>query len=129
MAETFDLNFLAPELGGRADPESEGLGVVFRELKFDREMRQLAWQLWQDYQRSVKVRPKSLADSGLTPADLLQPGVTETLETCSTEEELRRYRLKLTLRADILEALLEETLSELDRANRATPVNRPTEPD
>lgn len=129
MSDTFDLNFLALEFGGRVSPDGEPLGMDFRELRFDQEIRQIAWRAWQDYQRSVKNKPQALAEAGLTPVDLWKPGISETLETCSSEEELRRYRMKLTLRADFLEALLEETLSELDKANRAKPTEKKPESD
>lgn len=111
-------DFLGPELGGAFDAHGEPVSLNARDLVVDRELRQLAWRLWQEQQRRHGKAPRRrLADADLEPSDLWQPGVTETLQTCSTEDELKRYRLKLRFRADLLEALLEETLADLERAN------------
>lgn len=126
MSDAQRHGFLAPELGARADPDGEPLGVDLRDLRFDREVRQLAWRLWRDYQKSVRVQPQALVDAGLSPVELWQPGITESLETCSTEDELRRYRQKLRFRADFLEIMLEETLTEMEKADRARPTGNAT---
>jgi hypothetical protein len=77
-------------------------------------LKQLALKLWRDFQTGRVSVEKSLQGAGLEKEDLWKPGISETLTTSSTNDEISRYRQKLQYRADFLEAALEETLLQLE---------------
>lgn len=95
-------------------------GLNFAELAQDTQLQRLAVQLWKEVQmRSAVSKQKfeeALRREDLTPADLWAPGMTEKLTVSSTGAEIERYKTKLKFRADVLTALLEETMADLTKA-------------
>ncbi len=114
LVDPGDGTFLAPEFGAKLDESGEPLPVKINELAFDPGLKQLALKLWRDFQTGRVSVEKSLQGAGLDKEDLWKPGITETLTTSSTTDEIARYRQKLQFRADFLESALEETLLQLE---------------
>lgn len=113
--------FLGPEFGLDFDDDGEPVGLTLRQLFRDPELRQMGLRLWRQFQDYGVTDEKSLERAGMTLDELIKPGVSETLSTSSTPEEIRRYRMKLEYRADLLEALLDETLAELEGLAKMRP--------
>jgi hypothetical protein len=109
-----ERTFLAPEFGAKLDESGEPLPVKISELALEPGLKQLALKLWRDFQTGRVSVEKSLQGAGLEKEDLWKPGISETLTTSSTNDEISRYRQKLQYRADFLEAALEETLLQLE---------------
>ncbi|MGF1641568.1 MAG: hypothetical protein ACFCUO_11525 [Rhodospirillales bacterium] len=107
-------SFLAPEFGAKLDESGEPLPVRFSELSFDPGLKQLAAKLWRDFQGGRASVEKAIEGAGLGKEDLWKPGISETLTTSSSPDEIARYRQKLQFRADFLEAALEETLVQIE---------------
>ena len=115
--------YLAAELGHTVDHWGEPSGLERAMAGDDPEFRDLAVSLWRQAQmgRSLNAQLKEMEREGLTAADLWAPGVTETMPTASNTDEVRRYKKKLLFRANLLEALLMETVSELKRMDWIRP--------
>lgn len=111
------LPYLAAELGQPVDHNGEPIGAGSARLRSDRELQDYALQLWRQMQRGGGLRPqmKSIERAGLTIDDLWAAGVTEMQPTSSTSDEMKRYKQKLLFRANLLEAILSETVAELGR--------------
>lgn len=101
-------------------------GLEFRRLRDDAELQRLLVQLCREYlERSSVSREKleqTLEREDLKPADLWAPGLSETMTVGSTEEELTGYRKKLEFRVQLLLAILEASLDELERSAKWRPV-------
>lgn len=119
--------FLAPEFGISLDDEGEPVSLTFRQFFRDPQLRQMGLRLWRQFQDYGVIDEKSLEKAGMTLDELAKPGMSEFITTSSTEEEVRRYRLKLEYRADLLEAVLQETLAELETLSRVRPADTPQE--
>ena len=71
--------------------------------------------------RGVNQHVQAMERAGLTIDDLWTTGVTDRLSTSSTPDEVRRYRQNLLFRANLLEAILSETVAELRRLETVEP--------
>ena len=114
-------SFLAQELGGAVGEDGEILGVSLKDLFLDPHLKAMALRYWQQMQGKKALDEKTLEQAGLTVSDLFAPGLTESVSSSSSPQELERYRTKLEFRADLLEALLEETIAELEGLERLQP--------
>lgn len=114
---------LAAEMGASLDVDSCALPVTLKDLSLQPALRQLALRLLRDFGNKRAAISEALRREDLTEEDLWKPGVSEALTSSSTEDEIRRYRLKLQFRADFLEAALEETLLELEGLSEARPLH------
>ncbi|MEO1043711.1 MAG: hypothetical protein AAFX52_15630 [Pseudomonadota bacterium] len=110
------------------DLDASGLtisrGLDFKRLVHDQKLRDLGVTLWREYQARVSISRERfeavLEKEDVTFADLWAPGVTESVETGSSEAELSSYRRKLELRIELLELLLRESRDDLSRSLRWT---------
>lgn len=118
--EKAELLELLADLESTAGEEAGALS--FPAVAQDRQLQNLAIQLWKDVQtRNSVSRQKfeeALLREDLTLADLWAPGITEGLTVASTIAEIERYKSKLRFRADVLKVLLEESLGDLAKAER-----------
>ena len=114
-------SFLAGELGGEIDEDGEIVGAKMREFLLDPDLRALGMRCWQQMKGRAPADAKNPGEAGPDIGDLFAPGMTEFVTSSSTAEELERYRTKLAFRADLLEALLKETLSELEALAKTRP--------
>ena len=115
--------YLAEELGQPVDHEGEPIGAGSAMARSDTELQAYTLRLWRQMQsgRSVDEHLQAVERAGLNIDDIWMVGITETLSTSSTPDEARRYRQKLLFRANLLEAILSETVAKLIRldSNRA----------
>ena len=114
-------SFLGPELAAGVLDNEEAPEFSLKVLLKDPKIRDLGLRLWRQFSGAGATNERAMNESGLTFADLWKPGVTESVTTSSTAEELSRYRQTLEYRAKFLEALLEETLADLERAVQMKP--------
>jgi hypothetical protein len=114
--------YLATELGHEVDHEGEPSGLEVPSGG-DANFREFTIGLWRQVQasRSVQGQLREMEQEGLAAADIWAPGITETLPTSSSAEDIRRYKQKLLFRANVLEAALTETISELKGLERIRP--------
>ncbi|MEM6914428.1 MAG: hypothetical protein AAF511_10680 [Pseudomonadota bacterium] len=123
------------------DLDASGLtisrGLDFKRLVHDQQLRNLGVTLWREYQARISVSRERfeavLEKEDVTFADLWAPGVTEQVDTGSSEDELSAYRRKLELRIELLELLLRESRDDLARSMRwaakdAAPAGNEREP-
>ena len=117
------LPFLAAELGQPVDHEGEPIGAGSRAAMSDTELQRYTLRLWQQMQsrRGVNTHGPAMERAGVTIDQIWTAGVTETLTTSSSPDDVRRYKQKLLFRANLLEAILTETVSELHRLNSVEP--------
>jgi hypothetical protein len=117
--------YLAAELGHTIDNEGEPIGLGNPLARNDAELQEFTHQLWRQAQsgRQLRGQFKEMEREGITPDDFWAAGITETLPTTSTTEEVRRYKQKLLFRANVLEAILTETVAELKRIERVKPTD------
>jgi len=89
----------------------------------DPDFREFMIALWRQVQqgRAMQAQLREMEREGLSPADLWAPGMTEFIPTSTSSDDFRRYQKKLLFRANILEALLTETVAELKRMERVRP--------
>lgn len=114
-----DRPYLGQEMGVSLDDDGSPLPVTLKELYLQPALMQLTLRLLEDFGAKRAEVGENLHKAGLTEADLWKPGISETLSTSSTPDEIARYRLKLRFRADFLEAALEETILELEELDQA----------
>jgi hypothetical protein len=107
--------YLATELGQPADHEGEVVGAGAPLARSGADLQAYVLQLWRQTQtgRVVPGHLREMESAGFTIDDIWAAGVTEILSTSSTPDEIRRYRQKVLFRANLLEALLWETIAEL----------------
>ncbi len=100
-------------------------GLDYKRLAQEEKLKDLAGSLWREYQRRISISKEAfeaaLARDDLTLGDLFAPGVTEFVETSSSQEELDQYKKKLQFRIELLELFLTETMEELSKAERWVP--------
>ena len=115
-----DVPYLAEDLGHALDVDGEPAAVDFRALRTDPEIRQLAISVWSQFQagKSMERHAQQMDAEGVAFGDLWAPGITTSLTTSSTLEEINTYRKQLLFRATFLEAILTQTLSELEAIER-----------
>lgn len=114
------LPYLAAELGQPVDHEGEPIGAGSRMVRSDTALQEYTLQLWRQMQsgRGINKHLRAVERAGLNIDDVWMAGITETLSTSSTPDEARRYRQKLLFRANLLEAILSETVAKLLRLDR-----------
>ena len=85
-------------------------------------------QLWRRSQRGGETRAhlQQIERAGLTTDEVWMAGITEMQPTSSTPDEMRRYRQKLLFRANLLEAILLETVADLHRLEGLEPSSAQT---
>ena len=115
--------YLAAELGQPVDRDGEPIGAGSPMARTDSELQEYTLHLWRQTQtgRGVPGRVREMEREGFTIDDIWAAGVTETLSTSSTADEVRRYKQKLLFRANLLEAILSETVAELRRLDQIEP--------
>ena len=115
--------YLAAELGQPVDETGEPIGAGSARLRSDRDLQAYALQLWRQSQRGGESRShlRQIERAGLTADEVWMAGITEMQPTASTPDELRRYRQKLLFRANLLEAILTETVADLHRLEGLEP--------
>ncbi|MBF0334644.1 MAG: hypothetical protein HQL40_13525 [Alphaproteobacteria bacterium] len=109
---------LAPEL----NPARAAEGVARMSLKdvvADPALRKMGVELWRQMRGTPEAPPPTSVE------DLWKQLPSARLNSSSTADEIDRYRERLSFRATMLEALLEETLHELDLLARAVPADEP----
>jgi hypothetical protein len=118
-------DYLAAELGHSIDYWGEPSGLEGTLTGMDTDFRDFTVALWKQIQstRSIGTQLREMEREGLTPTDLWAPGTTELMPTASTSDDMRRYKQKLLFRANILEAMLMETVQELKRLDRMQPID------
>lgn len=112
---------LAPELNP-ARAAGGGARMGLDKVAADPALRKMGVDLWRQMQGAPEggqVPPPTSVE------DLWKQLPGASLTSSSTAEEIGRYRDRLQFRATLLEALLEETLHELDLLARAIPADAP----
>ena len=119
--------YLAAELGQPVDREGEPIGAGSAMLSSDSSLQEYALQLWRQMQSGGVVNRymRAIERAGLTTDEVWTAGVIETRTTSSTPDELRRYKQKLLFRANLLEAILSETVADLHRLEGLEPTPPP----
>jgi hypothetical protein len=119
--------YLAAELGQPVDHEGEPIGAGSALARSDEDLQAYALRLWRQMQSGGAVRRymRAIERAGLTIDEVWTVGFTDIQSTSSTPDELRRYQQKLLFRANLLEAILSETVADLHRL----PGIEPTSPD
>jgi hypothetical protein len=109
--------YLAAELGQPVDHEGEPIGAGSALLESDADLQAYAFRLWRQMQSGggVKGYVRAIERAGLTVDEVWMVGISDIRSTSSTPDELRRYQQKLLFRANLLEAILSETVAELHR--------------
>ena len=109
--------YLAAELGQPVDHDGEPIGAGSALLDSDAEMQAYAFQLWRQMQSGggAKRYIRAIERAGFTVDEVWTVGITDIRTTSSTPDELRRYQQKLLFRANLLEAILSESVAELHR--------------
>ena len=120
--------YLAAELGQPVDHEGEPIGAGAPAARADTELQQYTLQLWRQMQsrRGVNLHIPAMERAGVTIDQIWTAGVTDVLTTSSTPDEVRRYKQKLLFRANLLESILSETVSELHRLGTIEPTPPPS---
>jgi hypothetical protein len=121
--------YLAAELGQPLDRTGEPVGTGAATTGSDTALLEYTLRLWRQMQFGSLIKEPLLAidRAELTIDDIWAAGVTDTISTSSTPDEIRRYRQKLLFRANLLEALLTETVADLHRLERTESTSaRPT---
>jgi hypothetical protein len=113
--------FLGPELAAGVSGNEEAPEFSLKLLLHDPKIRDLGLRLWRQFSGAGAMSERELNEAGITFGDLWKPGVTESVTTSSTAEEIARYRKTLEYRAKFLEALLEETLADIERVMHLQP--------
>lgn len=115
--------YLAAELGHAVDRDGEPVGLNNNMVRRDKALQEYFSDLWRQMQhgRALRRERQDLEREGFSADEIWAAGITETLPTSSTAEEVRRYKKKLLFRASVLEALLTETVAELKRVGRLEP--------
>ena len=118
-----EQEYLATELGHVVDYEGEPAGVENPTTRRDPQFQEFTLALWREVQntRSSNSQMREVEREGLTTGDLWAPGISEFLPTSSTPDEMRRYKQKLLFRANMLEAVLIETVAQLKSLDRVKP--------
>jgi hypothetical protein len=126
-----EQEYLAAELGHAVDHEGEPIGIDIPPSQSDPVYQEFTHALWRQMRasRSLSGQFREMEREGLTPMELLAPGITEFLPTSTTIEELQRYKKKLLFRANVLEAMLIEAVAELKRVDHLKPVDQQSETD
>ena len=105
--------------------EDVARGLDYKRLAQEEKLKDLAGSLWHEYQSRISISKEAfeaaLDRDDLTLGDLFAPGVTEFVETASTQDELDHYKKKLQFRMELLELFLTETMEELSKAERWVP--------
>jgi hypothetical protein len=119
--------YLAAELGQPVDHEGEPIGAGSALVQSDAELQAYSLHLWRQMQSGGAMRGyiRAIERAGLTIDEVWTVGITDIQSTSSTPDELRRYQQKLLFRANLLEAILSETVADLQRL----PGIEPTPPD
>ena len=109
--------YLAAELGQPVDHEGEPIGAGSALVASDEELQAYSLRLWRQMQSggAVKAYLRAIERAGLTIDQVWTVGISDVRSTSSTADELRRYQQKLLFRANLLEAILSETVAELHR--------------
>jgi hypothetical protein len=109
--------YLAAELGQPVDHEGEPIGAGSALARSDADLQAYSLQLWRQMQSGGVVTGymKAIERAGLTIDEIWTAGIIELQPTSSTPDELRRYKQKLLFRANLLEAILSETVADLRR--------------
>jgi hypothetical protein len=117
--------YLAAELGHAVDHEGEPVGIDLPKSQSDPVYEEFTLSLWRQIRstRSLSGQFREMEREGLTPAELMSPGITEFLPTATTTEDLKLYKKKLLFRANVLEAMLTETVAELKRIDHLRPID------
>ncbi|MBF0373768.1 MAG: hypothetical protein HQL39_10160 [Alphaproteobacteria bacterium] len=109
-------------LGSELNPASAAEGVAPINLKdaaADPALRKMGVELWRQMRGTPEAPPPTSVE------DLWKQLPNARLNSSSTADEINRYRERLGFRATMLEALLEETLHELDLLAHAVPADAP----
>ena len=116
-------HYLAAELGQPVDNEGEPVGAGSARARSDDELQRYSLQLWRQMQtgRVTARYTRAIEKAGLTIDEVWTAGLVEVRATSSTPDELRRYRQKLLFRANLLEAILTETIADLHRLDNVEP--------
>lgn len=117
--------YLAAELGHAVDRDGEPIGLNGSMARGDAELQNYAVQLWSQVSagRALRGQLRELERDGMTMEDIWATGITELLPTSCTLDEVQRYKRKLLFRANVLEAILTETVTELKRVDRLQPAD------
>ena len=109
--------YLAAELGQPVDHEGEPVGAGSALVESDADLQAYSLRLWRQMQSGggAKGYVRAIERAGLTIDEVWTVGITDIRSTSSTPDELRRYQQKLLFRANLLEAILSETVAELHR--------------
>jgi hypothetical protein len=109
--------YLAAELGQPVDQEGEPIGAGSARLQSDTDLQDYSLRLWRQMQSGGVVNRymRAIERAGLTIDEIWTAGITDIRSTSSTPDELRRYQQKLLFRANLLEAILSETVADLHR--------------
>ena len=120
--------YLAAELGQPIDHRGEPIGAGASRAKSDTALQDYTLQLWRQMQsgRVVNRYTRAIERAGLTTDEVWTAGITDVRPTSSTSEEMRRYRQKLLFRANLLEAILSETVADLHRLDGIEPASAET---
>ncbi|MEQ1931309.1 MAG: hypothetical protein ABL957_12390 [Parvularculaceae bacterium] len=116
-AQSAEIHEFVDDLESILEGEPRGMSVA--ELMYDRQLQRLGMQLWGEIQSRGAGQQSfedALGKESLTPAELWSAGGADA--SASTTGEIARYKAKLRLRTDILTVLLEETIEELEKAER-----------
>ena len=115
--------YLAVELGTPVDPQGEPIGAGSPRAQSDRELQEYALQLWRQMQRGsvTKRYMRSMERAGITLDEVWTVGLREVWTTSSTADEMRRYRQRMLFRANLLEAIMSETIADLHRLEGIEP--------
>ena len=117
------LPYLAVELGQPSDHDGEPIGAGSAKARSDEDLQRYALQLWRQMQsgRVVNRYVRAIERAGLTTDEVWTAGLGEVRTTSSTADEIRRYRQKVLFRANLLEAILTETVADLNRLEGIEP--------
>ena len=124
--------YLAAELGQPVDHEGEPVGAGSALARTDADLQAYSLRLWRQMQsgRAVSGYLRAVERAGLTIDEVWTVGITDVGSTSSSPDELRRYHQKLLFRANLLEAILSETVADLHRLPgiEPTPSDKASEP-
>lgn len=118
--------YLAAELGQPVDRHGEPIGAVSALAQGDRDLQDYAMKLWRQMQhgRVMNMYTRAVERAGFTMDDVWLVGLGGR-PTSSSPDEMRRYRQKLLFRANLLEAILSETVIDLHRLEGFHPTPKP----
>lgn len=120
--------YLAAELGQPVDRHGEPIGAVSALAQGDRQLQDYAMKLWRQMQhgRVMNMYTRAVERAGFTMDDVWLVGLGGR-PTSTSPDEMRRYRQKLLFRANLLEAILSETVIDLHRLEGFHPTPKPGE--